>query len=84
MVKRIKRVRKGIESLKDEIEKHFLKLERDIETGNLNAGKYHLKELDKSLIFALEKKMEILDIHDEVLWSFKKRLDELKKKFEDN
>lgn len=80
MVKRIKRVEKGIESLKEEIEKHFLKLEKDIEEGDLDRGRYHFKELDKSLIFALEKKLEVLEEDKELVIKFRDRLNKLKEK----
>lgn len=62
MVKRAKKLKKGIESLKEEIEKHFLKIEKDIQEHNLDRGRYHFKEIDKSLLKALEMKMEILGL----------------------
>jgi len=82
MVKRIKRLEKGIESLKEEIEKHFEKLEQDIDEGNLERGRYHFKELDKSLVFALEKKIELLNLDKSIIDEYKKRLVELKKRLE--
>lgn len=36
MDKRIKRTQKGVESLKEEIEKHLQKIEEDILEGNLD------------------------------------------------
>ena len=82
MAKRIKRLEKGIESLKEEIEKHFEKLEQDIDEGNLERGRYHFKELDKSLVFALEKKIELLNLDKSIIDEYKKRLVELKKRLE--
>jgi len=78
MAKRIKRLEKGIESLKEEIEKHFLKLEKDIEEGNLEMGRYHFKELDKSLIFALERKLDVLDLNERIIEEYRNRLNKLK------
>ena len=49
MVKRAKRLEKGIESLKQELEEHFKKVEKDIAEENFDRGKYHVKEIDKSL-----------------------------------
>jgi len=58
MAKRAKRVEKGIESLKEEIEKHFEKLDGDMYENNEIVAKYHIKEIEKSLIGALEDKIE--------------------------
>ena len=41
---RIKKALKSIESIKEEIEKHFLKLEKDIEENRIEAGEYHEKK----------------------------------------
>ena len=83
MVKRTKRIEKGIESLKHEIEKHFEKIEEDISEGNLDRGKYHVKEIDKSLLKALELRIQILGIQDDSLEIYMRRLNELKKKIEE-
>lgn len=80
MDKRIKRTQKGIESLKEEIEKHFQKIEEDVLEGNLDRGRYHVKEIDKSLLKALEVKIKILGISDDLLEIYRKRLDELRKR----
>ena len=82
MAKRIKRIEKGAESLKKEIEEHFLKLEEDIRESKIDRGKYHVKEIDKSLLKALEIKLEILGINDESLEVYKERLNKLKNKLE--
>lgn len=80
MAKRITRIKKGVESLKEEIEKHFEKIKEDITKGDLNCGRYHIKEIDKSLIKALELKMTILgDPDSKIIHDYKKRLDELKR-----
>lgn len=65
MAKRIKRIKTGIESIKEEIENHFKKIEEDIKIGNFDRGKYHVKEVDQSLIYALKYKLELLGEHDE-------------------
>lgn len=80
MAKRTKRTEKGIESLKNQIELHFAKLEKDIQEDEIDRGRYHAKEIDKSLIKALEIKMEILGREDNSVEVFRRRLDKLKKK----
>ncbi len=84
MAKRIKRLEKGIESLKEEIENHFIKLECDIKINNFDLGRYHSTELEKSLIKSLEIKLDILNIKDHSLHRYKDRLDKLKKKLDEN
>ncbi len=80
MAKRAKRLEKGIESLKKEIEKHFAKIEADIEEGRMERGGYHVKEIDKGLLRALEDKIRILGIEDNSVQEYRKRLEELKKR----
>ncbi len=80
MAKRIKRIKKGVESLREEVDKHFLKLERDIEEGNLDMGRYHFKEIDKSLLFALENKIEFPKVSNEIVEFYRKKLDKLRVK----
>lgn len=46
MVKRAKRLEKGIESLKKEIDEHFSKIEQDLAEGNVDRGRYHVKVLE--------------------------------------
>ncbi len=82
MVKRAKRLEKGIESLKSEIEEHFNKIENDIREKNIDRGKYHIKEIDKSLLKALEIKLKILGIEDNSLQIYKERLEKLRKSFD--
>ncbi|MFH1802320.1 MAG: hypothetical protein ABH864_02600 [archaeon] len=82
MAKRIKRVQKGVESLVEEIEKHFLKLEGDIREGNIERGRYHFKEIEKSLLKALEIKLEVLGGDLGIVGEFRARLVELRKKLE--
>lgn len=83
MAKRSKRLEKGIESLKEEIEKHFAKLEKDIEENQIDRGRYHIKEIDLSLLAALELKMNILHIQDDSLQIYRERLKVLKEKIQD-
>jgi len=82
MAKRAKRLKKGIESLKEEIEMHFNKIEKDIEGENLERGRYHVKEIDRSLFKALELKMKFLELPMGLLENYRKRLEEIKKKIE--
>jgi len=82
MAKRTKRLKKGAESLKKEIEEHFLKLEKDVKENRIEVGKYHVKEIEKSLIKALELKMEALNIKDDSLEKYKIRLEKLKRVLE--
>jgi hypothetical protein len=80
MVKRVKRAEKGIESLKKQIEEHFVKIEADIQENNIDRGRYHFKEIDKSLLVALEIKIKILGIEDDKsVQSFRERLEKLRK-----
>jgi len=82
MAKRAKRAEKGIESLKEEIEKHFEKIEQDIQKNNIDRGRYHFKEIDKSLLTALKLKIEILGKADDSVEVFKERLEKLREKLE--
>ena len=85
MVKRNKRLKKGIESLKKEIEEHFEKLKKDIIENNKERAEYHYKEIDKSLIDALENKINLLDAsidNLELLKKYKNKLKNLKTKME--
>ena len=81
MAKRTKRLEKGIETLKEQIEEHFSKIEKDFKENNVERGRYHIKEIDKSLLKALELKIEILNIKDNSLEVYKERLNKLKEKF---
>jgi len=82
MVKRAKRIEKGVESLKKEIEEHFDKIEKDILEENIDTGKYHVKEIDKSLLKALEIKIKILGIeNDNSVSIYRERLEKLRKRF---
>ncbi|MDD5192864.1 MAG: hypothetical protein PHH54_03215 [Candidatus Nanoarchaeia archaeon] len=83
MAKRVKRAEKGIESLKKQIEEHFGKIETDIREGNIGRGKYHLKEIDKGLLKALEIKIKILGAEDDnSVQIYRERLEELRKSLE--
>jgi len=84
MAKRTKKAKKGIESLKQKIEKHFEKIDNDILEKDETTARYHIKELDRSLIIALEKKMTFLTKNSkenkEFLDVWKKKLEKYKKK----
>ena len=78
MVKRSKRLKSAIESYKEEIEKHFLKLENDFKEENEILARYHIKEIDKSLIATLEYKLDLLGVKKEYSALIKKYKDKLK------
>jgi uncharacterized protein YktB (UPF0637 family) len=80
MAKRAKRLEKGIESLKKEIGEHFVKIETDISEDNMDRGRYHIKEIDKSLLKSLEIKLKILGVEDDSVQLYRKRLEKLRKK----
>lgn len=80
MVKRSKKLDKGIESLKKEIEKHFEKLDKDVNGEDEILARYHVKEIDKSLIDALEHKIKLLGEDSKLIKDYRNRLDEYKKK----
>ena len=83
MAKRAKRLVKGIESLKKEIEEHFVKIENDILEGRIERGIYHVKETDRSLLNALELKIRILGKKDNSVAVYRKRLEKLRKSIEE-
>jgi hypothetical protein len=78
MARRTKRVEKGIESLKKEIEEHFAKIERDVQENNIDRGRYHVKEIDKSLLKALEIKLKISGLEDDSVKLYRERLNKIK------
>ncbi len=87
MVKRAKKAEKGIESLKKEIDKHFERLDKDILGNDEVTARYHIKEIDRSLINTLEKKTRLLKENSkeskeskELLSFLRKKLEEYKKK----
>ena len=83
MAKRTKKAKKGIESLKQEIEKNFKKIDNDIFENDETTARYHIKELDRSLITALEKKMTFLSKNNQETKENKEFLDECRKKLEE-
>ena len=87
MVKRSKRLEKGIESLKKEMESHFDKLDKDINEENEILAEYHFKEIDKSLIDALEHKINLLGANVEdikLIKRYRERLEAYKRKLSGN
>lgn len=78
MAKRIKRAEKGAESIIKEIEKHLKKLDDDIRERNLERGRYHYKEIDRSLLPSLEIKLRVLGENKEIIKVYRKKLDKLK------
>ncbi len=82
MAKRTKRLKSSIESYKKEIEKHFEKLDKEIDNENEILARYYIKEIDKSLITALEHKVSLLGspVNSELIKRYKNRLEEFKKK----
>lgn len=83
MVKRARKIEKGIESLKEEIKKHFKKLDNDILENDETTARYHIKELDKSLIANLEKKMALLNKDSKEAIENKELFDKCRKKLEE-
>ena len=77
---RTKKILKSIESIKEEIEKHFTKLEGNINEKNEILTRYHIKEIDKSLLDFLEKRLNLLKADKNLLKQYKKRLENLKAK----
>jgi len=59
MPKRKKRLKKGIESIRKQIEIHKNKLEEAKKSGNIGLAEYYEKEI-KNLESALEKRQDIL------------------------
>lgn len=85
MAKRSKRIKTGIESIKEEIEIHFKKIEGDINNGDFETGRYHIKEMGRSLINALKYKLGLLGEdgeHDKDVRKYEERLKILKDKLE--
>ncbi len=83
MAKRTKRLKSAIESYKKEIEKHFERLNKEIEEKDEILARYHIKEIDKSLITALEHKISLLgktSENSELIKRYKNSLEEYKKK----
>ncbi|MDO8563395.1 MAG: hypothetical protein Q7R87_00095 [Nanoarchaeota archaeon] len=83
MAKRNKRLKNAIESYKEEIEKHFDKLDRDIEDNNGILAGYHIKEIDKSLIATLENKISMLKMekeYSELIKKYRDKLEEYRRK----
>jgi len=80
MVKRTKRLKSGIESLKKEIEFHLMKLEEDIKEKNKDRGEYHSKEIENSLIKEAKHRLEILKKTDPDIKSYEDKLKKLREK----
>ncbi len=84
MVKRSKRLSTGIESIKIRIEEHFKKLENEINENNEILARYHFKEINRSLITTLEKKLNQLAKENtevkELLENYRKKLEEYRKR----
>ena len=80
MAKRNKKLDQGIESLKREVEKHFDKLDKDIIENDETLARYHIKEIDKSLITALEHKIKLLGGNLELIQIYRNRLESYKKR----
>jgi hypothetical protein len=83
MVKRSNRLKRAVESYKEEIERHFDKLDNDLMKNNEILARYHIKEISLSLIATLEKKFILLENNKEnaeLIEKYKQRLEEYKKK----
>jgi hypothetical protein len=83
MVKREKRLRKSIVSIKKQIEEHFGKLEKEVENKDWTFARYHLKEIDKSLIDDLEYRMKLLGVVDkDLLERYRRKLGKITQKLD--
>ncbi len=83
MAKRSVRLEKGIESIKEEIKSHFDKLDKEIKDEDEIMARYHIKEIDKSLIDALEYKINLLGKNKEdekLIIEFRRKLKDYKDK----
>ena len=76
------RLKTGIESLKNEIENHLAKLEKDIKENNIEIAEYHSKEIENSLIKEAEHKLKILNQKDPEIEKYKEKLRNLRRKFQ--
>jgi len=47
----------------------------------IDRGRYHIKELDKNLITALEIKINLLGANDNSATEYRRKLEEIKEKF---
>jgi hemerythrin len=79
--KRKKRLMRSVESIKKQIEIHFDKLEKDLESENFDYARYHAKELDKNLIDSLAKRIEMLDGDGGVVERYRERLNKLLERY---
>jgi len=70
MVKRTKRLKISIKSYEKQIKKHFEKLDKDILESDDITAKYHIKEIDKSLIASFEKKIILLSKNKNIKRNF--------------
>ena len=66
----------------EELEAHLKKVEEDINNGNFERGRYHTKEISKSLIDALKHKLRILGEKDKDIEKYEERLKNLNDKME--
>ena len=85
MTKRSNRLKKAIESLKEQIEEHFNKLDNDIENNDFELAGYYAREIDKSLVVSLENKINFLgkdSMDEELIKKYRGRLKEYEKKLE--
>ena len=70
-------------SLIKEIEKHFVKLENDINNNSFDLGRYHTKEIEKDFLIQLERELKILNEPSDILIQLRERLEKLKKRVKD-
>ncbi len=84
MSKRNKRLEKSIESLKNQIEIHLEKLEKDVKENNEILIGYHMKELEKSFLKDLEYRMKLLGkVDHNLIEKYRERISNLDKKLSD-
>lgn len=76
-----KKTKQSIESIKRRIEDHFEKLEKEIEADDEILARYPIKEIDKSLIDTLERKMKFLgEVNENLLDDYRKKLRKIEEK----
>lgn len=88
MAQKSKDIKEKIESFEKQIKIHFDKLEKEIEKGDFNSGRYHIKEIELSFLKNIEKRISILQKHGKEIDSelikriedYKRRLEVLKEK----
>ena len=76
-----KKTKQSIESIKRRIEDHFEKLEKEIEADDEILARYYIKEIDRSSLDVLERKMKFLEeVNEELIERYRKKLRKIEEK----